>query len=104
MQQVVSGAALYHIADEATTMAHENEQHGHLIHYKVDDEPESTSETFLTPTQIMSSAGIDPKTNYLEQLVPGHDPISYKDKPEDRIEMKEGLHFITKPIGAMPVS
>jgi hypothetical protein len=84
-------------------MADTNE-HAHLIHYKVDDEPESTSEKILTPTQIMSSAGIDPNSNYLEQLVPGHDPVPYKDKANEPIEMKEGMHFITKPTGPMPVS
>jgi hypothetical protein len=52
----------------------------------------------------MTSAGIDPDTNYLEQTVPGHDPISYKDKPNEQIEMKEGMHFISKPTGPMPVS
>lgn len=82
----------------------DNKDHKKLIHYKVDDEPESTSETILTPTQIMTSAGIDPNTNYLEQIVPGHDPISYKDKPNEQIEMKDGMHFITKPTGPMPVS
>ena len=83
----------------------ENEhKHEHLIHYFVDDEPESTTEKVLTPVQIMTSAGIDPKTNYLEQRVPGHDPISYKDKPEEKIEMKDGMRFITKPFGPMPVS
>jgi hypothetical protein len=81
-----------------------DKEHVHLIHYKVDDEPESTTEKVLTPTQIMASAGIDAKTNYLEQIVPGHDPISYKGKPEEPIEMKDGMHFITKPFGPMPVS
>ena len=94
---------LYHIADEELFMAHD-EQHGHLIHYKVDDEPESTSEKFLTPAQIMSTAGIDAQTNYLEQIVPGHDPISYKDQPNTSIEMRNGMHFISKPTGPMPVS
>jgi hypothetical protein len=82
----------------------DNKEHEKLIHYRVDDEPESTSEKILTPTQIMTSAGIDPDTNYLEQTVPGHDPISYKDKPNEQIEMKEGMHFISKPTGPMPVS
>jgi hypothetical protein len=86
------------------TKEEQKEKHEHLIHYFVDDEPESTSEKVLTPVQIMTSAGIDPKTNYLEQIVPGHDPISYKDKPEEKIEMKNGTHFITKPFGPMPVS
>jgi hypothetical protein len=44
------------------------------------------------------------KTNYLEQLVHGHPPISYKDKPDEPIEMKNGMRFISKPIGPMPVS
>jgi hypothetical protein len=77
-------------------------EHEHWIHYKIDDEPESTLAKKLTPTQIMSDAGIDPKTNYLEQLHPVHE--SYKDRPEVEIEMKNGMRFITKPIGPMPVS
>lgn len=78
-------------------------EHEHTIHYTVDDEPESTTETVLTPVQIMSSAGIDPQTNYLEQIH-GHEFISYKDNPTTQIEMKNGMHFITKPTGPMPVS
>lgn len=74
------------------------------IHYTVDDEPESTTEEFLTPVQIMTAAEIDAQTNYLEQVVHGHDFISYKDDPNVKIEMKNGLRFITKPIGPMPVS
>jgi hypothetical protein len=86
-------------------MAEDNKnEKDHLIHYLVDDEPESTNQKTLTPVQIMTSAGIDPKTNYLEQMVPGHDFISYKDNPEQSIEMKNGMRFITKPIGPMPVS
>lgn len=81
-----------------------NKDHKHLIHYIVDDEPESTSEKVLTPVQIMTNAGIDPQTNYLEQIIPGHDFISYKDNPNASIEMKNGMRFITKPIGPMPVS
>lgn len=89
---------------EDQTEKHEEKKHDHLIRYFVDDEPESTSEKSLTPIQIMTSAGIDPKTNYLEQIVPGHDPISYKEKPEELIDLKNGMHFITKPFGPMPVS
>jgi hypothetical protein len=82
----------------------DKKQHEHWIHYHLDDEPESTLAKVLTPVQIMTDAGIDAKTNYLEQIVPGHDPISYKDKPDENIEMKNGMRFITKPIGPMPVS
>jgi len=82
----------------------EHKEHEHWIHYKIDDEPESTLKTVLTPTEIMVDAGIDPKTNYLEQLIHGKEPISYKDKPHEKIEMKDGMRFISKPIGPMPVS
>lgn len=85
-------------------MTNNTDKKEQLIHYNVDDEPETTDQTVLTPVQIMTAAGLDPKTNYLEQIVPGHDPISYKNNPEAQIEMKNGLHFITKPIGPMPVS
>jgi len=82
----------------------EKKEHEHWIHYTIDDEPESTLAERLTPTQIMSDAGIDPKTNYLEQLLPDHKTISYKDNPDVEIDMKDGMRFITKPIGPMPVS
>jgi hypothetical protein len=78
------------------------QKHEHLIHYEVDDEPQSTTEKELTPKQIMASAGIDAQTNYLEEIAPKHE--SYKGKPEEKIDMKDGMRFITKPIGPMPVS
>ena len=78
-------------------------EHERFIHYKLDDEPESTIAKFLTPTQILSDAGFDPRTNYLEQIV-GRGLESYKDKPNVEIEMKDGLRFLTRPIGPMPVS
>jgi len=81
-----------------------HKEHEHWIHYTIDDEPESTLEKILTPTKIMSDAGIDPQTNYLEQLVHGHPPISYKDKPNEEIEMKNGIEVpadfnVTCPTG-----
>ena len=79
-------------------------EHEHWIHYSLDDEPESTIAKILTPVQIMSDAGLDPKANYLDQIVPGHDSISYKEKPDEEIGMRNGMRFITKPIGPMPVS
>ena len=82
----------------------EHKEYEHWIHYTIDDEPESTLKTVLTPTEIMEDAGIDPKMNYLEQLIHGKEPISYKDKPNEKIEMKDGMRFISKPIGPMPVS
>ena len=74
-----------------------------LIHYKVDDEPETTDQTELTPVQIMAGAGLDPLTHYLV-LIHGNDETSYKDDPEKKITMKNGMKFITRPTGPMPVS
>jgi len=82
----------------------EQKEHEHWIHYALDDEPESTIAEVLTPVNILTDAGFDPKANYLEQIIHGHDPISYKDKPDEKIEMKNGMRFITKPTGPMPVS
>ena len=49
-----------------------NKDHEHWIHYTIDDEPESTLKSVLTPIEILNDAGIDQKHNYLEQLVHGH--------------------------------
>jgi hypothetical protein len=78
-------------------------EHEHWIHYTLDDEPESTIAKILTPVQIMTDAGIDAQTNYLEQIL-GHEFKSYKDNPNEQIEMKNGMRFLTKPTGPMPVS
>jgi hypothetical protein len=78
-------------------------EHEQWIHYSLDDEPESTIAKTLTPLQIMSDAGIDAKTNYLEEIV-GHGFRSFRDNPSAEIEMKNGMRFITKPFGPMPVS
>jgi len=78
-------------------------EHEHFIHYELDGEPESTIAKVLTPTQILGDAGFDSKTNYLEQLL-GHEIKSYRDEPNVEIEMKDGLRFLTKPTGPMPVS
>ena len=80
-----------------------DKEHEHFIHFELDDEPESTIAKILTPAQILSDAGFDPKTNYLEQLI-GHEIKSYRNEPNVEIEMKNGLRFLTKPIGPMPVS
>jgi len=80
----------------------DNTELEHWIHYRIDDEPESSLAKVLTPVQVMSDAGIDPQTNYLEQIHP--EVVSYKDKPDEKIELTEGMRFITKPTGPMPVS
>ncbi len=88
---------------EHLVMSNEEKHHKDWIHYKVDDEPESTLEKVLTPYKIMHNAGIDPKTNFLEQIK-DHHVISYKEDPNKDIEMENGMRFIAKPTGPMPVS
>lgn len=80
----------------------DHKKHEHVIHYMVNGEHESTTEEVLTPRAIMTKAGIDPEENYLELLSPH--PESYKDRPDALIEMHDGMRFITKPTGPMPVS
>lgn len=84
-------------------MKEEKKEHQNLIHYKVNDEEQTTLEKELTPIQIMQSAGIDPQTSFLEQII-GHTKKSYKENPTEILEMKNGMRFITIFIGPMPVS
>ncbi|MGC2224888.1 MAG: hypothetical protein WA624_22265 [Methylocella sp.] len=75
----------------------------HVIHYKVDDEDQETTEHVLTPRQIMSKAGIDPDQHYLEEII-GGTRKSFKDSPEAQIHMHEHQRFITVYVGPVPVS
>jgi hypothetical protein len=73
------------------------------IHYTVNDEPQWTSEKELTPVKIMEHAGIDPGSNYLVEIK-DHKPESFRDKPDERIHMHNGMKFITNFMGPKPVS
>jgi hypothetical protein len=75
----------------------------HEIDYTVDDEPESTTSKVLTPSQILTNAGIDPASHYLVQLQ-GQHQISYKDTPDVEIKMHEHMKFISISTGPTPVS
>ncbi len=75
----------------------------HVIHYKVNDDDQETTEHVLTPRQIMSKAGIDPDQNYLEEII-GGTRKSYKDSPDAQIHMHEHQRFITVYVGPVPVS
>jgi hypothetical protein len=77
--------------------------HAHVIHYTVGDEPQTTTEQELTPTQIMTKAGINPDENYLVEIR-GRQRISYKDKPNDPIDVHEGQKFVVVFVGPVPVS
>lgn len=75
----------------------------HVIHYTVSDEPQTTTERTLTPTQIMTNAGINPDDNYLVEIL-GRERKSYKDTPNNPIHMHEGQKFVVVFVGPVPVS
>jgi len=75
----------------------------HTIHYIVDDEPQTTTEHSLTPTQILQNAHIDPATNYMVEIE-HHERESFKDKPNEPIEMVNGMRFVSVYDGPTPVS
>ena len=73
------------------------------FHYTVDDEPQTTSEHILTPTQILSNAGIDPNRHYLIEIKGNHQE-SYRDKPNAEIHMHEHAKFVSASTGDTTVS
>ena len=73
------------------------------IPYKVDDEDQTTTEDHLTPTQILTNAGIDATQHYLV-LVHGHQQDSYQNRMSEPIHMHPNLRFISVFIGTTPVS
>jgi len=90
----------------STEVLHEPHHEAKVIHYLLDGEPQTTKQQTMTPVEIMETAKpdpVDPKTHYLVQLK-GDDKISYKDKPNEPIEMRNDARFITVSTGPTPVS
>jgi hypothetical protein len=79
------------------------EQHPHLIHFEVDDEPLETTEKILTPAEILALAEVDASNHYLVQ-VEGRHQESYEGKLDVEIHMHEKMKFITVATGPTPVS
>jgi hypothetical protein len=80
--------------------------HVKVIHYTLDDEPQTTTNPTMTPVEIMQSAKptpVDPATHYLVQIE-GHHQVSYKDTPNDPIHVHEHAKFIAVCTGPTPVS
>lgn len=73
------------------------------VTFTVDGEPVTTRERKLAPVQIMELADVDPAMNYLVR-VEGRHQVSYKDTPDEKIEVHEGEVFVTVPTGPTPVS
>lgn len=76
----------------------------HEIRYKVDGEPQITTERELTPVEIMKNAGVDPLTHYLIELQGNNKQHSFKDTPDEPIKMHNNLEFITAALGPTTVS
>lgn len=75
----------------------------HLIHYTVDNEPQTTSERELTVRQILVNASEDPTKVYLIE-VKGKEKISFEGRLDERIHMHDGMVFVTAAIGGGGVS
>jgi len=73
------------------------------FNYTVDDEPQATTAHVLTPVQILDAAKVDPASHYLVQLE-GQHQVSYQDKPNDEIHIREHMKFISISTGPTPVS
>jgi len=74
-------------------------------HFKIeiDDDRKEVLETFLTPKGILALVGYSESDYYLKQII-GHKDITYKDNPNHRIAMKNGMKFTTCKIAPTPVS
>lgn len=85
-------------------MENKQEPRGEKFDYIVDDEPQSTDEKFLTPTQILTNAGIVATTHYLKQVKKGEESVSYENQPDTQIPMKNHMKFISVRKGPTTVS
>lgn len=77
-----------------------------VFHYSVDNEPETTEFSELTPNQILEFAGITPVADYyLVQILEDGKQVSYKDTPDNPIKMKcPAMKFVSVFRGETPVS
>ncbi len=76
----------------------------HKLHITIDTIPYEVDYTVATAAQLLVLAGRDPAHYYLVQLVGKKERISYKGKPQERIELHEGSRFVTVYDGEVPVS
>jgi len=76
--------------------------HPHEIEYFVDEEAQTTTDSTLTVSQILSKAGLDPADHFLIELRGDH-RLEHRDRNETiRIHPKE--RFISVFTGPTPVS
>ncbi len=84
---------------------HEPDHHGHdrAIHYTVDGEPQESRKHILTARQILVHVGLDPASYYLVQLL-CDERKSYKDRPDEPIQLHEHARFVSVYASCTPVS
>ena len=76
-----------------------------IFHYTVDNDPETSEVKFMTANGILTATGLEPTDYYLVEILPNNKQKSYKDHPNEPIELKcPGLKFISVFKGATPVS
>jgi hypothetical protein len=74
-----------------------------VFKYTVDGEQQESSAHELTPSQILTNAGVDAASHYLVQIEGNH-RISYQTKPTEPIKIHEHMKFISVSTGPTPVS
>lgn len=76
------------------------------IAYTVDDEDQTTTEHKLSARQILEKAGVDPTSHYLMHILghAGKERKSYKDHPDEIIELHDGMKFVSVSTGPTTVS
>lgn len=75
------------------------------ITYTLDDEPYTTTDTTLTPRQILTTGGVDVSTHYLVELHgKSGERKSYQDKMDEVIQMHPNMRFLSMSTGPTPVS
>jgi hypothetical protein len=77
----------------------------HTFHIKVDGEVEVSRDATLTPREIMKRADVDPDRHYLKALkMDGHPEVSYRDRPDEPIHLRQSQEFATVAMTPTPVS
>jgi hypothetical protein len=87
--------------ETSTTESQESDRRA--VTFKVDLEEITSELRQLTPVQIMELAKVDPDSNYLVRIK-DREQISYQDKSEVPIEVRDGDVFVTVRSGPIPVS
>jgi hypothetical protein len=99
--QEIGDDEVVRIADAGVERFKTRPAKGHITIF-VDAEPYVAPRRVMTPDEIIRKAGEkDPAKNYLTRIVP---PISYRDKGEIPIRLRNGERFQIVSLGPTPVS